>query len=104
MTDYNRYMGSKTWENTREKALLRANGECQRCKAWNCTLEVHHRTYERLGRERAGDLEVLCKPCHEIADKERAEESFLRWVDRTYGANPPDLELLRMEYEARRNR
>jgi len=25
---------------------------------------VHHRTYERLGRELAGDLVVLCSACH----------------------------------------
>lgn len=25
---------------------------------------VHHRTYERLGKERLGDLTVLCRKCH----------------------------------------
>jgi replicative DNA helicase len=27
-------------------------------------LEVHHRTYERIGQERSEDLTVLCDVCH----------------------------------------
>jgi 5-methylcytosine-specific restriction endonuclease McrA len=27
-------------------------------------LQVHHRTYERLGHEQAGDLTALCANCH----------------------------------------
>jgi 5-methylcytosine-specific restriction endonuclease McrA len=27
---------------------------------------VHHRTYIRLGRERAADLTTLCQACHDI--------------------------------------
>ena len=29
-------------------------------------LEVHHRTYERLGEELASDLTVLCNRCHHV--------------------------------------
>ena len=29
-------------------------------------LEVHHRNYERLGRERPEDLVVLCRRCHKL--------------------------------------
>jgi len=28
-------------------------------------LEVHHRTYERVGAERPADVIALCKACHE---------------------------------------
>lgn len=28
-------------------------------------LEVHHRTYERVGNERPADVIALCKACHE---------------------------------------
>ena len=27
-------------------------------------LDVHHLTYERLGREKDEDLRVLCRACH----------------------------------------
>lgn len=34
-----------------------------RCPATRA-LQVHHKTYERLGEERDADLEVLCETCH----------------------------------------
>jgi hypothetical protein len=40
-----------------------ARYRCQRCQARQ-DLQVHHKTYERLGRERDDDLEVLCDSCH----------------------------------------
>jgi hypothetical protein len=41
-----------------------AGYRCERCEGKR-DLEVHHRTYERLGREWDQDLEVLCCRCHE---------------------------------------
>jgi hypothetical protein len=32
------------------------------------TVTVHHRTYARLGRERRGDVELLCWRCHRSVD------------------------------------
>jgi 5-methylcytosine-specific restriction endonuclease McrA len=29
-------------------------------------LDVHHRTYERRGAEKAEDVIVLCRRCHEL--------------------------------------
>lgn len=44
--------------------------KCERCDA--CTgLELHHKTYERFGRELPSDLEILCKRHHEEADRKR---------------------------------
>jgi hypothetical protein len=40
-------------------------------------LEVHHRTYERLGDERDEDLEVLCTRCHEQHHIAALEEAGL---------------------------
>ena len=42
-------------------------------------LELHHKTYERLGRERIDDLELLCSSCHKEADRERAS----KWAARS---------------------
>jgi hypothetical protein len=50
------------------------------------SLELHHKTYERLGRELISDLEVLCKGCHEQADKERALEGQRRSAAAQYHA------------------
>lgn len=38
-------------------------------------------TYDHLYREKPEDLEVLCKICHQEADREREEES---WYDSAF--------------------
>lgn len=62
---YSEYLKSEWWQQRRLKALTRAEHRCQVCNAGN-RLEVHHRTYERLGHERDADLVVLCRDCHEL--------------------------------------
>ena len=39
--------------------------------------DVHHLTYERLGRELLSDLQVLCHDCHKIADKRRKNPNYI---------------------------
>ena len=63
--DYSEYLKSEHWQKLRVIALGRAKFCCQVCNAANCQLDVQHRTYERLGRERLEDLTVLCRQCHE---------------------------------------
>jgi len=61
---YLRYLRSAHWDHTRRRALLRAGHQCQRCEISNVQLDVHHLTYDRLGREAEHDLIVLCHRCH----------------------------------------
>jgi 5-methylcytosine-specific restriction endonuclease McrA len=62
---YQAYLESPTWRRVRIRALADAGNACERCGAGDQTLNVHHRTYERVGgRELPEDLEVLCEPCH----------------------------------------
>jgi len=68
------YYKSEEWHIKRTFALHRANHRCQRCGR-SKSLDVHHLTYDRLYNEHPEDLEVLCKKCHDLADKERAEET-----------------------------
>lgn len=84
--EYIIYLSSDAWKAKRHEALKRANYHCQRCPMWGQPLDVHHRTYERLGNERPEDLEVLCRPCHQIADAQRAEATQERiWQSRLNG-------------------
>jgi 5-methylcytosine-specific restriction endonuclease McrA len=40
------------------------DSKCDHCGRRTHFLELHHRTYERLGRELITDLELLCEQCH----------------------------------------
>lgn len=60
---YEAYLRSPEWQARRRAALARAGHRCQVCNA-TAQLQVHHRTYERRGREEPGDLTVLCDGCH----------------------------------------
>ncbi len=63
---YREYLQSPEWKERAALARERAGYRCQVCNAINVQLNVHHRTYERLGNEVDGDLTVLCQPCHQI--------------------------------------
>ena len=63
---YSEYLQTAAWEETRQAALQRSGGHCALCPREGVPLEVHHRTYERLGEELPEDLTVLCSICHEV--------------------------------------
>lgn len=63
--DYHGYLRSEAWKERRARAIEAAGGRCQVCNS-NRSLNVHHRTYERVMSEIPGDLIVLCETCHGI--------------------------------------
>lgn len=62
--DYSRYLRSSHWRKLRARY--------QRERPWVCvcgateSLELHHKTYDRLGAEELDDLQPLCQPCHSL--------------------------------------
>lgn len=64
MDDYSVYLKSLYWQYQRSRAICHAELKCQKCGQDCKELEVHHKTYERLGDEEPDDLVVLCRPCH----------------------------------------
>lgn len=62
---YAEYLRSPHWQEVRKEALKRANYRCQVCNA-DKPLDVHHRTYERLGSELDADVIALCRDCHNL--------------------------------------
>lgn len=60
---YAEYLLTEHWQYMRQRMLARARYACNFCGC-NRQLHVHHRTYERIGRERPEDLVVLCAECH----------------------------------------
>jgi hypothetical protein len=59
---YSDYLQSDWWAYVRNEKL-RTHRDCQICSS-SINLNVHHRTYETIGREAQGDLLVLCYLCH----------------------------------------
>jgi len=62
-SSYEEYLNSKDWANYK-KMFYR----CNLNKCWVCgsdkNLNIHHKTYQRLGKEKKGDCLFLCKTCH----------------------------------------
>lgn len=57
------YINSQAWHIRRQRALTRAGNRCQVCGE-SRRLQVHHVSYENLGREKDADLTVMCWYCH----------------------------------------
>jgi hypothetical protein len=72
---YDDYLQTDRWKDL--AALVKKNAG-YRCVLCNCpdALVAHHRTYERVGRERLSDLTCLCDPCHQLWHQHRK-----LWVD-----------------------
>lgn len=62
--DYSAYLKTPEWQIRRQLALEFYGATCCLCNSPD-HLNVHHRTYERIGQEHLRDLIVLCRPCHE---------------------------------------
>lgn len=96
--DYLEYLDSPEWWRLRKLAVQRADHKCERCGAKEL-LNVHHRTYQRLGAEYLNDLEVLCETCHRMEHAARNREKrtyelygqqrmFDRWDEPDGGTTP----------------
>jgi hypothetical protein len=83
---YHEYLKTEHWLDFRE-SMLRSRDDCQYCDA-TIGLQVHHLTYDYLGRERPSDVLVLCAKCHQAwhdTHKERLSTptTDLVWAGRT---------------------
>lgn len=68
---YRLYLDSKTWRRLRARIIKARNRTCAQCGRQAHQVEIHmlqchHLTYDRVGRERPGDLELLCVVCHKL--------------------------------------
>lgn len=64
---YKEYLQTKHWELTKERFYnsKQFTGGCFVCGCQE-NLQVHHKTYENIQRERLTDLVCLCKDCHRM--------------------------------------
>ena len=68
--DYQEYITSEAWQKSTQRleCIKAARNKCQMCGAM-FGLEVHHITYNNLGKELPQDLVLLCILCHEHTHK-----------------------------------
>lgn len=78
-SEYQRYIRSGRWARTRKRYYKWHGRHCHRCGKRRCRLELHHKTYERLGRERMSDLIALCEDCHHAAHARRYKRNYGRF-------------------------
>lgn len=61
---YHRYMRSKEWADFRASVIAKRGRWCELCGS-GYRVELHHRTYNRLGHEKERDVQLCCHACHE---------------------------------------
>jgi len=98
-TIYEARINSLAWRELKSDLVKWRGSKCERCELETTMLELHHLNYDRVGKELTSDLQLLCIPCHEIADKERAiigrrrayatryKNGFNTYMDKKYGDN-----------------
>ena len=59
---YEKYSASPAWKRKRDLVIERDKGKCVWCQAEG--KQVHHKTYDNIGKEPLSDLVLLCVPCH----------------------------------------
>lgn len=64
--DYHAYLRTPHWQNVRKRYWASGRPkQCALCLRNDLPLDLHHKTYERIGKERLSDLMPLCRPCHD---------------------------------------
>lgn len=82
MTPYELYLKSEHWRDTRSRVIER--GVCEWCgeSTHGCRVNVHHKHYRTIGRERDEDLMLLHRECHESLHFDLDYNQPRRLVDR----------------------
>jgi 5-methylcytosine-specific restriction endonuclease McrA len=85
---YRTYLQSEAWRHKRRWVLFRDERQCQHCGS-RTQLEVHHRHYRNLGREKLEDLITLCKTCHQQQHGKPLKDKLKKTIKRRrhYGQN-----------------
>jgi len=76
-TPYLDYLQSAEWRQFCDQAMAYYGRSCVICNS-NDNLQVHHRTYERLGQELISDVIILCDRCHKLVSNQMPH--FYPWL------------------------
>ena len=81
---YLQVIQSPRWRWMKQRLIEVRGSKCEGCAEVGCSLEMHHDTYERLGRELPSDLRLLCRDCHRAEDMFRAHRGRQRSAEAYY--------------------
>jgi hypothetical protein len=91
--DYLDTLKSPAWAALKRKKIKTHDHVCERCGEWSDTLELHHKHYRCIGKEKESDVLLLCPACHREADNERIHKrwkqkvkSIMTFGNKKYGA------------------
>lgn len=79
LREYDAYLASDAWRAKRAAVLRRCGGICEGC-GQAPAVEVHHLTYQRVGRELLFDLVRVCRACRDAVHF--VEASLADWRER----------------------
>jgi 5-methylcytosine-specific restriction endonuclease McrA len=73
--EYLARINSPEWQVLKARLIRERGRRCERCGFARRRLDLHHRQSDRLGREEDYDLQLLCRECHKIADRQRVADT-----------------------------
>lgn len=71
--NYRDYIYSQHWADFRGQYFQTHERRCSKCGTTDGPIQLHHTTYDRLGREIDKDVEVLCRNCHRALHDEQKQ-------------------------------
>lgn len=74
---YQEYLKSDKWKLTKEFRKQIDSYKCTKCGEGE-NLEVHHKTYIRVGNENIHDLITLCRDCHELVHGQEYFDNYCK--------------------------
>ena len=69
--EYQQYLNSGWWKHYKR---LNKKNKCEKC-GFRHELDLHHRNYDNIGREKENDTITLCRRCHNDTHYEQRSET-----------------------------
>ena len=92
--NYNEYLYSQHWREFRLNFLQSKGFKCEVCGIFSTSLNVHHKSYKRIGREQFNDVKALCEDCHKEIHKPKLK------IKKTYDITPKILTRIIVSFKA----
>lgn len=81
MGSYKDYLKTEHWKSVKEEFGEKNPRRCYFCGS-NFNLNLHHITYDRLGKEDLSDLVWLCRRCHKYTHFSKESDVVKKWLER----------------------